>query len=799
VIEPNNITRFFSPLRNSIVIIFLSLFSLTVAQVRIGEWTALTSPLNVRDILYIGSDIYAATEGGLFKLKDDEYQTITTIDGLLGVDLSTIASDKNGNLWLGGTHPFGFVQLFNPNTNKPIKSFDYNLTAIFDIQILDSLSFVFFQDGQDMGIMKFLYNNGWDYRDSFRNFPSETESINCFTANDSTIFIGMNNGIYKGSLNDNLKDPTSWQKLDVAISMDVTAIVIEGTNLYFSSSNALYNYSLETTTWSQISFSYTLSNVNEIFVENGDIYFIDGKKLFRKSDDEDSLLNNQYWLSGIAKNSNQIITGIRNGILFIEENLDGNDAVTRFLPNAPVTAGFSAITVLDDGRLVGGSKEGLSIYSEDGWRNILQIKTVGSDTIHNSYDFSKFVADTIPYSFGGFIADLEQGPDGLLYCAIRGTYPIYNSEPVRTSGGVIIIDVDNPSNVTLIDTTYLSYLTESSNPNPYMVILDIEFDSKNNLWIADPYCIIKNNPIHVRSLSGEWKHYGSSETTVKISQSPGALAVDSWNRLWYSAFQAEEANFGIYPNGGIFMLDFDGSPTNPDNFSWKLVQNKGTVLSLGMGLNDRLYYLTSSGLNYFDLSSASNPIVRENAYAYFPNTSFGDGAEIKIDPHGNIWAHSPSQGIHILLENTTYWPTINGFRTDNSPLLSDEITDIAFDEKRNLAYIATSKGVNILRIPFGVEQKNYSNVKVFPSPFYIPSVDPMKVDGLPFESSMMVMTLDGKVVRHVESQGISIDGNQLSWDGRDDAGDYVSSGVYLLALYGMDGSQMVEKITVIKN
>ena len=75
----------------------------------------------------------------------------------------------------------------------------------------------------------------------------------------------------------------------------------------------------------------------------------------------------------------------------------------------------------------------------------------------------------------------------------------------------------------------------------------------------------------------------------------------------------------------------------------------------------------------------------------------------------------------------------------------------------------------------------------------------MKVDGLPYESAMMVMTLDGKVVRHVPSQGTSIDGDQLSWDGRDNAGDYVSSGVYLLAIYGLDGSQIVEKITVIKN
>ena len=33
-----------------------------------------------------------------------------------------------------------------------------------------------------------------------------------------------------------------------------------------------------------------------------------------------------------------------------------------------------------------------------------------------------------------------------------------------------------------------------------------------------------------------------------------------------------------------------------------------------------------------------------------------------------------------------------------------------------------SKGVNILRIPFGEEKKNYSDMKVFPSPFYIPSM-----------------------------------------------------------------------------
>jgi hypothetical protein len=302
----------------------------------------------------------------------------------------------------------------------------------------------------------------------------------------------------------------------------------------------------------------------------------------------------------------------------------------------------------------------------------------------------------------------------------------------------------------------------------------------------------------VRSINGIWKHYGSSETSTRISQSPASIAFDNWNRVWVSAFQAEEANLGIYPNGGIAVLTFDGNPFEPNDFSWNIIDYSGSIWSLGMGLNNRLYYLTPSGMNYYDIDNNSNPVISENLYSYFPNISFGDGAGISIDPNGNIWTHSPTQGIHVLLENTSYWPDINGFRTSNSPLLSDEVRDIDFDEENNLVYIATSKGVNILRIPFGKPKLDFNNLKVFPSPFFIPSQRPMKVDGLIYGSSMFVTTLDGKVIRHIKSLGIETDGDQLSWDGRDSDGDYVSTGVYLLLIYNKDGSRTEQKITVIK-
>ena len=56
---------------------------------------------------------------------------------------------------------------------------------------------------------------------------------------------------------------------------------------------------------------------------------------------------------------------------------------------------------------------------------------------------------------------------------------------------------------------------------------------------------------------------------------------------------------------------------------------------------------------------------------------------------------------------------------------------------------------------------------------------------------MIVMTLDGKVIKKIENKGLSIDGDQLAWDGRDDKG-FVSSGVYLLALYDPNGSNSME-------
>ena len=216
--------------------------------------------------------------------------------------------------------------------------------------------------------------------------------------------------------------------------------------------------------------------------------------------------------------------------------------------------------------------------------------------------------------------------------------------------------------------------------------------------------------------------------------------------------------------------------------------------------------LTPNGLTYFDLQfSNDDPIKYESPRYYFPNISFGQESEIRLDANGNAWTVSGSDGIHVLLSNSTFWPNddenlvIESINTDNYPLLSNNVTDIVFDNTNGMAYISTNRGINSFRIPFATSKKNYSELKIFPSPFHIPSNKPLIIDNLKDNSSLKVMTITGEVIRSLDTSDLASHGYQIQWDGKDKNGAWVGSGVYLLAVYTANGSHKFGKVVVIQH
>ena len=74
----------------------------------------------------------------------------------------------------------------------------------------------------------------------------------------------------------------------------------------------------------------------------------------------------------------------------------------------------------------------------------------------------------------------------------------------------------------------------------------------------------------------------------------------------------------------------------------------------------------------------------------------------------------------------------------------------------------------------------------------------MVIDGISQNSTIQIMTLSGSKIKTISKK--EINGYQTTWNGMNDAGVYVESGVYLVLIIDREyNASSIEKIAVIKN
>ncbi|MCH7613164.1 MAG: hypothetical protein IIB45_07380 [Candidatus Marinimicrobia bacterium] len=766
------------------------------SQARVGEWDIFTSPLEIADLVELDSLLVCATNGGILVYDRDlnAFDTYTKLDGLLNTHLAVITVDPYNQIWVGGSSPNGFIQILDESFSVR-KTFDMDLTEIADFAITDSIAFGAFLQNQDWGIMEFRFDDEqYFYKDVYNNWPVTLNRITGIVLDGEKLYVGTDQGLFIGDWkNSNLKDPANWVQHS-ALTGNITVFRRHNDVILIIMDKDIYTFDLESTDvelkWDYYHDSYLLNDI--VLDEEGGLWGI-RKRIFIKIKMNPSGTS---WTKRPGETLKRIFTlldgsivvGTTTGLLFVDTD---NHSFIRQKPNAMATNEVSAIHVLSDGRVVAGSRKGLMIKEVEGWRNIVGING-DALIIHENRDYSRFVADTIPVHFGDYyIADIEEGPDGLLYCGIRGTWP----EPRVHGGGILVIDIDDPANFTLIDTSHLDYFEDE-----YMIVKDIAKDPFGNLWIADTYATTNFEPIKVLKTDGTWGAFSVQESGNTLSLTPNSIDFDSWGRVWIGSFE-DNNNVGGAKDGGVTMLDYTGDPANPAKTEWTNVSvntdaSTNTVWSLGINSNDILYLLTPKGLIGLTLQFSNIDPVQQYGFTYYPNISFGIGSKLRIDPRDNVWACSPSDGVFVLTSSATFWPDINGITEKNSFLLSNSVSSVAFDRNEGLAYIATNKGINVLKIPFAEKNRTFSSVGVFPSPFRVPSDVPLTIDGLMDNSSCKIMTLTGRVLKTIKSRP-EVEGYQAFWDGRDESGQWVGTGVYLIAVYDENGASSFLKIAVI--
>jgi hypothetical protein len=115
------------------------------------------------------------------------------------------------------------------------------------------------------------------------------------------------------------------------------------------------------------------------------------------------------------------------------------------------------------------------------------------------------------------------------------------------------------------------------------------------------------------------------------------------------------------------------------------------------------------------------------------------------------------------------------FTSENSPLFSDNIMDIAINEVSGEVFIGTSEGLISYQSDAIAGKKAYANVYVYPNPVRETYDGPVTITGLMENTDVKITDISGNLVY----QGTSL-GGQAVWNGKNLNGKRVKTGVYLV-------------------
>ena len=213
-------------------------------------------------------------------------------------------------------------------------------------------------------------------------------------------------------------------------------------------------------------------------------------------------------------------------------------------------------------------------------------------------------------------------------------------------------------------------------------------------------------------------------------------------------------------------------------------------------------YWTYCFLNPAELTKSTGLEFNKTSRIKVPLHDGSDGAHylldgvnistIAIDGANRKWIGTNGSGVFIV--SPTGDEVIENFTMDNSPLLSNNITKIVINDKNGEVFIGTDKGLISYTNLATEGNVDYSNVYAYPNPVKPDFIGDVVITGLIKDSNVKITDLAGNTFH----QGTSV-GGQFSWNCRNQSGERVKTGVYLVMATIADGSQgVVSKIVVIK-
>jgi ligand-binding sensor domain-containing protein len=333
------------------------------------------------------------------------------------------------------------------------------------------------------------------------------------------------------------------------------------------------------------------------------------------------------------------------------------------------------------------------------------------------------------------------------------------------------VEKSETSSSTLIDHT--NSPLENIDPSGRAINITALQTSTDGLWVANygasqPLHVLKNNVWQSFALCCE-------------ARFPTDMVIDFNGNVW--TIIAPEQGGGVHifdpkNNSSVYRTDVPGNGALPDQ----------AVRAIALDRDGLVWIGTDQGVAYF-ISPEADAIkpVFENRFLLRDEKITAievDGGNRKwVGSERGLWLFDPAGENQVL-----------NFTTENSPLLSDSILDIAVDNASGEVFFATENGIVSFRADASAGEADFKSLKIFPNPVTSDFTGLVGISGLATDAIIKITDVSGKLIWQIQANG-----GTASWNVRDYSGRRASTGIYLVFAATADGSDReVGKIAVVE-
>lgn len=746
-------------------------------------WEVFTSHRSVIEMARLGgttqSDIAVLTTGGFFIISNNGgASTFTKADGKYDLSATSMAyDDAQKRLWFGysdGTLSYFDLTTFRFRHFNDISRNDrFVSNRIHDLYISGSTMYV----ATGFGLVLFDLNNAL-VLDSYTRFGRFSSAIPTLSVDvqSGSIIVGTEAGIAIGNPSTaDLKVPENWVNHDAQtgfVNGSVGVVKANGSQIYASANDA--NYFFDGTDWVVLnSFGGAFKRIRVLpegkwhIVTPYSVWEYD--PLLRVSAEILSISWPVEFTDFAQFTGNDVAGTAQYGL--VVQPVSGDRVF--YQPNGPWYNLFEEIEFTGNGELILGSSStpgqfnigfndtGFSIYKDGVWENFNRNTNTQLGELGLASFFS-VASSGDNYFFG--------------------------------SWGQGIVRVNRNTNTINHYNTQNSDLTGISPTSSFYVATGLTADrtEPNHIW-AVSWSNLQNPLARYDIRTGEWVSFPivpEIGTNVLYRD----LFVDSYGQKWVTLMTGATQGRGILilndPAGGAGQFTRLTSNVDSGNLPHEkvnaIVQDRRGEVWVGTDRGMGRFLFPDRMIGGSVLERRAQPLINEDTTA-FDRVLLRDVrvTSIVVDANNQKWIGSDGDGVYLIEESGRR--VIRHFTMSNSPLTSNTIKSMTIDNINGDVYMATEN--SLIRYS-ALEREGVDKMKelrVYPNPYSYRRHEGIAVviEDLSDNATVHIMSVDGRLVRRLPTRG-----GRSEWDGLDDQGQKVSTGVYFVVATGNNNDQL---------